>query len=158
MRPPQVLCDNVPVPCFGAPSFLRQKDGAAYARQPQARGSQRGQGCGARQRRLSLVANTGEECGRQGYGAGLDRAFRIYRAEIDRDRRKPRYKAVADIFLANPAPAEVRNGAVTWRDTSLQYGRVYGYRIKAESARGGASKLSEEVRITPLLSLAPPGT
>jgi fibronectin type 3 domain-containing protein len=83
-------------------------------------------------------------------------AFRIYRAEIDRDRRKPRYKAVADVFLANPAPAEVRNGAVTWRDTSLQYGRVYGYRIKAESAKGGASKLSEEVRITPLLSLAPP--
>lgn len=82
--------------------------------------------------------------------------FRVYRAEIDRERRRPRYKQVAEISLARPAPAEVRGGLVYWSDTDLAYGRVYGYRVRVYGARGGVSQYSEEVRITPLLSLAAP--
>ena len=65
---------------------------------------------------------------------------------------------VAEINLAQPAPAEVRNGRVFWRDTNLRYGRVYGYRIRAMGMRGGMSPPSEEVLVAPLLSLAAPKT
>jgi fibronectin type 3 domain-containing protein len=82
--------------------------------------------------------------------------FRIYRAEMGDSRKRPRYKEIADISMANPAPAEVKAGAVFWSDKNLRYGQVYSYRIRAVSVRGGASQLSEEVRVVPLLSLAPP--
>ncbi len=83
-------------------------------------------------------------------------AFRIYRAEIEKDRRRPRYRELAEINMADPAPATVRDGVVSWSDTTLQYDRVYGYRIRAYSTRGGVSLPSEEVRAAPLLSLAAP--
>jgi fibronectin type 3 domain-containing protein len=82
--------------------------------------------------------------------------FRIFRAEIGDSRKKPRYKEIADISMANPAPAEVRAGTVFWSDKNLRYGQVYSYRIRAASARGGSSQQSEEVRVAPLLSLAAP--
>jgi fibronectin type 3 domain-containing protein len=63
---------------------------------------------------------------------------------------------VAEIGLADPAPAQVRDGIVSWNDTGLQYGKVYIYRIRAYSVRGGASGYSDEVRAAPLLSLAAP--
>ena len=62
--------------------------------------------------------------------------FRIFRAEVERDKKKPRYKQVAEIDLANPAPAEVRNGRVYWSDDRLRYGMVYSYRIRAVSGQG----------------------
>jgi uncharacterized protein len=93
-------------------------------------------------------------------GKSLDpaeiRGFRVYRAEAGRDRKRPLYRQVAEISMANPAPAEVRNGIVTWSDTGLQYGRVYVYRVRAYSMKGGVSGYSDEVRAAPLLSLSPP--
>jgi fibronectin type 3 domain-containing protein len=82
--------------------------------------------------------------------------FRIYRAEMARDKKKVRYKLYAEIDLANPSPAVVRNGAVFWSDPDLKYGQAYSYRVQALSVRGGASPMSDEVRIAPLLSLAIP--
>jgi hypothetical protein len=82
--------------------------------------------------------------------------FRIERAELERERGRPRYKQVASVSMADHAPAEVRNGAVFWSDSGLVYGRVYGYRIRAYSRAGGVSPYSEEVRAAPLLSLAAP--
>jgi fibronectin type 3 domain-containing protein len=82
--------------------------------------------------------------------------FHVLRAEIERDKKRARYKQVAEINLSRPAPAEVRNGRVFWSDSNLRYGHVYGYRIRAVSVRGGISQLSEEVRVAPLLSLAAP--
>jgi len=82
--------------------------------------------------------------------------FSIFRAEIGRDRKKNRYKQVAEISMAHPAPAEIKDGAVFWNDEHLNYGQAYGYRIRAISLRGGTSAYSEEVRVTPLLSLASP--
>jgi len=82
--------------------------------------------------------------------------FRIFRAEIERDRKRARYKLVAEINLSKPAPAEVRNGRVFWSDANLRYGHVYGYRIRAMGVHGGLGQPSEEVRVAPLLSLAAP--
>ena len=84
------------------------------------------------------------------------KAFRIYRAEQSRESKRLLYRQVAEIGLADPAPAQVQNGIVTWNDTGLQYGKVYIYRIRAYSVRGGASGYSDEVRAAPLLSLAAP--
>ena len=82
-------------------------------------------------------------------------AFRIERAEVERDRKRLRYREIAIIRMAEPAPATVRDGKVAWSDT-LQYNRVYSYRIRAVSARGGVSTFSDEVRAAPLLALAVP--
>jgi fibronectin type 3 domain-containing protein/predicted small lipoprotein YifL len=82
--------------------------------------------------------------------------FRIYRAEIGTDTKKARYKLYAEINMANPSPAEVRNGMVLWSDQNLKYGHAYGYRVRVMSVRGGVSQMSDEVRIAPLLSLAIP--
>ncbi len=82
--------------------------------------------------------------------------FRIYRAEIVAGRKKPRFKEFADISMAKPAPAEVRAGTVYWNDKDLRYGQTYDYRIRAVGVRRGLSALSEEVLVTPLLSLAAP--
>lgn len=82
--------------------------------------------------------------------------FRVFRAEIERDRKRARYKLVAEIGLSKPAPAEVRSGRVFWSDSNLRYGQVYGYRIRVVSVRGGMGQPSEEVRVAPLLSLAAP--
>jgi len=82
--------------------------------------------------------------------------FHIYRAEMARDKKKVRYKLYAEIDMANPSPAEVRNGTVFWNDRNLKYGQAYSYRIRAMSVRGGVSPMSDEVRIAPLLSLAIP--
>jgi hypothetical protein len=84
--------------------------------------------------------------------------FRVFRAEIERDRKRARYKLVAEIILSKPAPAEVRSGRVFWSDPNLRYGQVYGYRIRVVNVRGGMSQPSEEVRVAPLLSLAAPKT
>jgi fibronectin type 3 domain-containing protein len=84
------------------------------------------------------------------------KGFRIYRAEQSRERKRPLYRQVAEIGLADPAPAQVQNGIVTWKDTGLQYGKVYVYRVRAYSVKGGASGYSDEVRAAPLLSLAAP--
>jgi fibronectin type 3 domain-containing protein len=58
--------------------------------------------------------------------------------------------------MANPSPAFVKDGSIVWSDTNLRYGVVYGYRIRALSARGGTSAWSDEVRVSPLVSLAVP--
>jgi len=84
------------------------------------------------------------------------RQFSVYRAVIGRDTKKARYKLYAEIDVQNPSPAEIRNNTVFWTDANLNYRQVYGYRIRAISSRGGASPLSDEVRIVPLLSLAVP--
>ncbi len=84
--------------------------------------------------------------------------FRVFRAEIERDRKSARYKLVAEISLSKPAPAEVRSGRVFWSDPNLRYGQVYGYRIRVVNAHGRMSQPSEEVRVAPLLSLAAPKT
>jgi fibronectin type 3 domain-containing protein len=82
--------------------------------------------------------------------------FRIYRAEFGRDRRKARYKLYAEIDMQDPAPAIVRNNIVTWSDHNLKYEQTYGYQIRALSARGGISQPSEEIRVTPQISLSAP--
>lgn len=84
-------------------------------------------------------------------------AFRIYRAELEQDRKRPRYRELTEIDMTSPGPATVRDGVVSWSDTTLQFDRVYGYRIRAYSTRGGVSLPSAEVRAAPLLSLAVPG-
>jgi hypothetical protein len=84
--------------------------------------------------------------------------FRVFRAEIERENKRARYRLVAEINLAKPAPAEVRGGRVYWSDANLRYGRVYGYRIRAMGVRGGMGQPSEEARVAPLLSLAAPKT
>jgi uncharacterized protein len=84
------------------------------------------------------------------------KGFRIYRAEQSGERKRLLFRQVAEIGLADPAPAQVQNGIVTWNDTGLQYGKVYVYRVRAYSVRGGASGYSDEVRAAPLLSLAAP--
>jgi fibronectin type 3 domain-containing protein len=58
--------------------------------------------------------------------------------------------------MANPAPAVVRDGSVSWTDEQIAYGRIYGYQIRVVSARGGISPLSAEAQAIPLLSLAVP--
>ena len=58
--------------------------------------------------------------------------------------------------MADPAPATVRDGIVSWSDPTLHYDRVYGYKVRAYSARGGVSPYSPEVRAVPVLSLAEP--
>ena len=83
-------------------------------------------------------------------------AFRIYRAELERDRKRPHYRERAEIDMTDPAPATVRDGTVQWSDPTLHYDRVYGYKIRAYSARGGVSPYSAEVRAVPVLSLAEP--
>jgi hypothetical protein len=75
-----------------------------------------------------------------------------------RDRKRARYRLVAEINLSKPAPAEVRGGRVFWSDPNLRYGQVYGYRIRVVTVRGGMSQFSEEVPLAPLLSLAAPKT
>lgn len=82
--------------------------------------------------------------------------FVVYRAEIERARKRPRYRQIAEIDIKNPAPAVVRGGSVFWTDSGLRYGHVYVYRVRAVSTRGGVSPFSEEVRVAPLVSLAPP--
>lgn len=89
-------------------------------------------------------------------GPGEIAGFRVYRAELERDRKRARYRQVAEIDLLNPA-TEIRNGRVFWSDYDLRYGQAYGYRIRAVSARGGISRPSDEVRVVPLRSLASPG-
>ncbi len=82
--------------------------------------------------------------------------FRVVRAELESDKRKPRYKVIADIDMAKPEPAEVRGGKVYWSDRNIRYGVVYSYRVRAVSTRGGVSQYSEEARVAPLLSIAAP--
>ena len=82
--------------------------------------------------------------------------FRIYRAEIGRDGKKGRHKLYAEINMADPSPAEVRNNRVFWSDRNLKYGQVYSYQVRAVSVRGGVSPVSDDVRAAPLLSLAVP--
>ena len=82
--------------------------------------------------------------------------FRVYRAEMGSGVKKTWYKLNDEISMANPAPAEVKNGLVFWTDKNLKYGQVYAYKIRATSTRGGVSAFSNEIRIVPLLSLAPP--
>jgi hypothetical protein len=82
--------------------------------------------------------------------------FRVYRAEIGRDRRKARYKLYAEIDMQDPVPAVVRNNSVTWSDRGLKYDQTYGYQIRALSVRGGVSQPSEEIRVTPQISLSAP--
>ena len=82
--------------------------------------------------------------------------FRVFRAEIEQDRKRARFHQVAEIALANPAPASIRNSAVFWSDGPLKYGRVYAYRVVALGIKGDVASPSPEVRTAPLLSLAPP--
>lgn len=84
------------------------------------------------------------------------RQFLIYRAEMGRDRKKGRYKLFAEINMADPSPAEIRNSRVFWSDRNLKYGQMYSYAVRAVSVRGGVSPVSDEVRAAPLLSLAVP--
>ncbi len=88
--------------------------------------------------------------------AGAVRAFRIYRAEVEGERKRLRYREHAVVLMEKPAPAEVRNGKVLWSDPGLHYGKVYAYRVRVYGARGSISAYSPEVRAAPLLSLAVP--
>ncbi|MDH4163260.1 MAG: hypothetical protein OEW15_11315 [Nitrospirota bacterium] len=83
--------------------------------------------------------------------------FRVFRAEIDRENRRPRYKQVAEIETREPAPAVIRDGTVLWTDREIQYNRVYAYRVRAFTANGGTSEYSNDVRAVPLPALAIPG-
>jgi hypothetical protein len=82
--------------------------------------------------------------------------FRVFRAEIEPDRKRARFHQVATVALANPAPATIRNGKVFWSDGPLKYGRVYAYRVVVLGIKGEVAAPSGEVRTAPLLSLAPP--
>jgi fibronectin type 3 domain-containing protein len=82
--------------------------------------------------------------------------FRVFRAEIEPDRKRARFHQVAEIALVDPAPASIRNNVVYWSDGPLKYGRVYAYRVVALGTKGDVASPSLEVRIAPLLSLAPP--
>ncbi|MGE5174632.1 MAG: fibronectin type III domain-containing protein [Betaproteobacteria bacterium] len=82
--------------------------------------------------------------------------IRIYRAEFGKDRKTARYRPYAEISMADPAPAVVRNNMVSWSDRNLKYDQTYGYRIRALSARGGVSSPSQEVLVTPVIPLAIP--
>lgn len=82
--------------------------------------------------------------------------FQVLRAELERDKKKSRYRQIAEIDMESPGTVQVRNGRVFWSDHNIRYGQAYGYRIRAFSSRGGKSQPSEEVRIVPLLSLAAP--
>jgi hypothetical protein len=84
------------------------------------------------------------------------RKIRIYRAELGRDRKMTRYKRYAEIDMKSPAPAILRNNVVTWTDDQVRYGQTYGYRIRAESTRGGVSPWSEEIRVMPQIALSAP--
>ena len=84
--------------------------------------------------------------------------FRVFRAEIEQDRKRARFHQVAEIALASPDPASIRNNTVFWSDGPLNYGRVYAYRVVALGINGDAAPPSPEVRTAPLLSLAPPRT
>ena len=46
--------------------------------------------------------------------------IRIYRAEVGKDRKKARYRPYAEIDMAAPAPATVRNNVVFWSDGNLK--------------------------------------
>ncbi len=82
--------------------------------------------------------------------------FRIYRGEYGRDHNRGRFKIYAEINTAAPAPAVIRDNVCYWSDGNVKYGQTYGYQIRALSARGGISQLSEEVRVTPVMPLAVP--
>ena len=82
--------------------------------------------------------------------------FRIYRADLGRDKKKGRYKLYAEIDMQHPGTAVISNNMVFWNDDQVKYGYLYGYRIRAISARGGVSSWPEEVRIRPLLSPSVP--
>jgi hypothetical protein len=84
--------------------------------------------------------------------------FRVFRAEIEQDRKRARFHQVAEIALASPDPASIRNDTVFWSDGPLKYGRVYAYRVVALGIKGDVASPSPEVRTAPLLSLAPPRT
>lgn len=84
--------------------------------------------------------------------------FRVFRAELEPDRKRARFHQVAELALVDPAPASVRNGVVFWSDGPLKYGRVYAYRVVALGIKGDVASPSAEVRTAPLLSLAPPRT
>jgi len=84
--------------------------------------------------------------------------FRVFRAEIEQDRKRARFHQVAELAIADPAPASIRNGTVFWSDGPLKYGRVYAYRVIALGIKGDVASPSLEVRTAPLLSLAPPRT
>jgi predicted small lipoprotein YifL len=84
------------------------------------------------------------------------RGFLVYRADIRSDRRRPRYKLVAELDMSSPIPAVLRDGRVFWSDHDLSFGHVYGYRVRTLSVRGGLSPFSEEARVAPLRSLAAP--
>ncbi len=81
--------------------------------------------------------------------------FRVYRSEPG-DKKKSRYRQIAEIDLSRPQPAEVKGGRIIWPDRNLHYNETYAYRIRVISAKGGLSEPSEEVKTTPLLSLAAP--
>jgi len=89
---------------------------------------------------------------------GEMRGFRVYRAELDRGDRRPRFRQIGEILMENPALATVRGASVVWADKDLQYGRAYVYRIRADSQKGGTSDYSNEARVVPLPSLSPPRT
>lgn len=82
--------------------------------------------------------------------------FRVYRADVGQEKRKPRYRQIAVIELADPSPAEVTGESVLWKDPNLKYGRVYSYRVRVESVQGALSSFSDEVRVAPLLTVSPP--
>lgn len=83
--------------------------------------------------------------------------FTVYRAEVTPERKKRRFREIADIGMDAPAPAEVRQGKVFWSDRDLQYGRIYAYRVRVESVRGGVSAFSPEVIAAPLMTVSRPG-
>ena len=82
--------------------------------------------------------------------------FVIYRAEVQSDKKRPRFREHAAISLDAPGPAELKNGTVFWSDRNLRYGQVYAYRIRALGRRGGVGVYSEAVLAVPVPTLMPP--
>lgn len=82
--------------------------------------------------------------------------FVIYRAEVQSDKKRPRFREHAEIVLDSPGPAELKNGTMYWSDRDLRYGQVYAYRIRALGRRGGVGVYSEAVLAVPVPTLAPP--
>ena len=59
--------------------------------------------------------------------------FRVYRAELGRDRRKTRYRPYTEIRVASPAPAVIRNSVVFWTDHRVTYG--YDVRVPDQGSK-----------------------
>ncbi len=88
--------------------------------------------------------------------SGAIAGYEILRAEIGSEGIQARYRPYAEVATSGTNSVEVRDGRSSWDDRDVHYGRIYGYRVRAESVRGGVSEPSPEVRVMPLMPPAIP--